>query len=120
MFTQVNGMNAVAWAYSNGIITGDTNTMKFSPNADVTREQLALMMYRYGKYKGYEMTETSNLEGLKNAQSVSSWALEEVRWAVGSGVISGIDKNGAKDLAPQGTATRAQMAAILQRFCENN
>ena len=47
-----------------------------------------------------------------------NWALDGVKWAVGSGLISGIEKNGVKDLAPQGNATRAQMAAILQRFCE--
>jgi surface protein len=108
--------NAVAWAYNNNIVTGDTNAKKFFPNADVTREQLSIMMYRYAKYKGMDTSATSNLAGLKNAENVSNWALDGVKWAVGSGLIRGIETNGVKDLAPQGNATRAQMAAILQRF----
>ena len=55
---------------------------------------------------------------MKLSKKVSSWAEAGVRWAVGSGLISGVDKNGVKDLLPQGNASRAQMAAILQRFCE--
>lgn len=111
-------IDAVAWAYNEQIVTGDSNTKMFYPNADVTREQLALMMYRYAKYAGLDTSKTSDLAGMKNAENVSNWAEEGVRWAVGSGLISGIEKNGIKDLAPQGNATRAQMAAILQRFCE--
>ena len=110
--------NAVAWAYSTGVVTGDTNTKKFNPNADVTREQLALMMYRYADYKKYDVTASSDLAGLKNAENTANWALAGVKWAVGKGLISGIEKNGVKDLAPQGNASRAQVAAILQRFCE--
>ena len=111
--------NAVAWAYNTGVVTGDLNTKKFNPNANVTREQLALMMYRYAKCKGYDVTASGDLTGLQNAENTAAWALDGVRWAVGSGLIGGIEKNGVKDLAPQGNATRAQMAAILQRFCEN-
>ena len=116
--------NAVAWAYAKGIITGDLNTKKFSPEADVTREQLALMYYRYAVAKSYSTKETSDLKGLKNAENVSNWALDAMKWAVGSKLISGIelkDSGGkvyALDLAPQKTATRAQMAAILMRFYE--
>ena len=109
---------AVAWAYNTGIVTGDLNTKKFNPNADVTREQLALMMFRYAKFKSYNVETTSDFAGLENADKVSDWSMDGVKWAVGSGLISGIEKDGAKDLAPQGNATRAQMAAILQRFCE--
>ena len=110
--------DAVAWAYSTGVVTGDTNAKKFFPNADVTREQLALMMYRYAMYKKMDVSATSNLEGLKNAENVNNWAADGVKWAVGSGLISGIEKDGVKDLAPQGNASRAQVAAILQRFCK--
>ena len=110
--------DAVAWAYGTGVVTGDLNAKKFFPNADVTREQLALMMYRYADYKGYDVKTSCNLEGLKNAENTSNWALAGVKWAVGEGLISGIEKDGVKDLAPQGNATRAQVAAILQRFCE--
>ena len=94
--------------------------MKFSPNADVTREQLALMMFRYADYKQYDLTAASDFAGLENAEKTSNWALAGVKWAVGEGLISGIDINGANDLAPQGNATRAQMATILMRFCESN
>ena len=111
--------NAVAWAYNTGVVTGDLNTKKFSPNANVTREQLALMLYRYAQFKKYSTIQRSDLSGLKNAENVSNWASDGVRWAVGVNLISGIEKNGIKDLAPQGNATRAQVAAILQRFCEN-
>jgi hypothetical protein len=110
---------AVAWAYNNNIVTGDLNTKKFNPNADVTREQLALMMFRYAGFKGYDVSASSDLAGLKNAENVNNWALDGVKWAVGAGLISGIEANGVKDLAPQGNASRAQVAAILQRFCEN-
>jgi outer membrane biosynthesis protein TonB len=110
--------NAVAWAYSTGVVTGDLNAKKFFPNADVTREQLALMMFRYAKFKAYDVNVSSDLAGLKNAENTSDWALDGVKWAVGAGLISGVEKNGVKDLQPQGNASRAQMAAILQRFCE--
>ena len=109
--------DAVAWAYNTGIITGDLNTKKFSPNTYVTREQLALMMYRYAQYKQYDTTQSGDFAGLLNANKVANWSEKAMRWAVGSSLISGIEQNGEKDLAPQGTASRAQLAAILQRFC---
>ena len=95
------------------------NTKKFNPNADVTREQLALMMFRYAGYKKYDVSATSDYEGLVGAEKISNWAADGVSWAVGAGLISGVEANGVKDIAPQGSATRAQVAAILQRFCEN-
>ena len=109
--------NAVAWAYNNGIVTGDLNSKKFNPNADVTREQLAIMIYRFAQYQGFDTTQSSELAGLKNAENTANWAMDGVKWAVGAGLISGIEKNGIKDLAPQGNASRGQVAAILQRFC---
>lgn len=107
---------AVSWAYNQGIVTGDTNTKKFSPNADVTREHLGIMMYRFAKYKKYDISDSSDLEDLKNAENTANWALEGVKWAVGAGLISGVEKNGVKDLEPQKNASRAQVAAILKRF----
>ena len=125
VFTELNDVynaewyaNAVAWAYNNGVVTGDLNTKKFNPNADVTREQLALMMFRYAKFKAYDVTATSDFAGLVGADMVADWSMDGVKWAVGAGLISGIEQNGVKDLAPQGNASRAQVAAILQRFCE--
>ena len=76
------------------------------------------MMYRYAEWKKYDVSATSDFAGLENAENVSNWAAEGMRWAVGEGLISGVEKDGVKDLDPQGNATRAQMAAILQRFCE--
>ncbi len=109
--------NAVAWAYSTGVVTGDTVNRKFSPNADVTREQLAIMMYRYALYCGYKVDQTSDFAGLVGAEKVADWAAPGMKWAVGAGLISGVDNQGVKYLEPQGNATRAQVAAILQRFC---
>ena len=110
---------AVAWAYETGVVTGDLNAKKFSPDADVTREQLALMIYRYAKHKGYDVSATSDFAGLANADKVADWSMDGMKWAVGEGLISGAEVNGVKDLDPQGSAQRAQVAAILQRFCEN-
>lgn len=109
--------DAVAWAYGNGIVTGDTYHMTFSPNADVTREQLALMMYRYSDYKDYDISKRGNLNGMANTNKVSEWAETAVKWAVGVELISGLKTSSGYDLAPQGNATRAQMATILERYC---
>ena len=112
---------AICWAYREGITTGNLNTMTFDGNQPVTREQLAAFLYRYAKLKGYDISQSDELSNLENADQVSPYAVGAVRWAVGSGMISGksIYKDGeivAKDLDPQGTATRAQMAAVLMRF----
>jgi hypothetical protein len=77
------------------------------------------MMFRYAQYKKYDTSATSDFAGLANADKVANWSMNGVKWAVGAGLISGIEKDSVKDLAPQGNASRAQMAAILQRFCEN-
>ena len=126
VFTELNDVyaaewyaNAVAWAYNEGVVTGDLNTKKFNPNADVTREQLALMMFRYAQFKKYDTSATTDYAGLVNAEKVNNWAADGMNWAVGAGLVNGIEKAGVKDLAPQGNASRAQVAAILQRFCEN-
>lgn len=111
--------NAVAWAYNSGVVTGDLNAKKFSPNADVTREQLALMMFRYARHKRYNTDQTSDFAGLVGVEQIANWSKAGVTWAVGAGIISGVEKDGVKDIAPQGNATRAQVAAILERFCKN-
>ena len=110
--------DAVCWAYNAGVVTGNLNTQKFQPNANVTREQFALMLYRYAQYKGYATDATSTFENLLNADKVSYWAEAGMKWAVGTGLISGSKTEAGLDLAPQRTATRAQMAAILTRFFE--
>ncbi len=114
--------DAVAWALNNEIATGDPINKTFRPNAAVTREQLAAFLYRYAEFQGLSVTERGDFSGMKNADKVSSWAEKEIRWAVGKDLIGGLaEVNGAGtvtgyDLAPQGSATRAQMATILKRF----
>ena len=112
--------DAVCWAYNEGITTGYDDSKTFKVDEYVTREQMATFLYRYAKFKGYDCNQVGELSDLYNSWKVSSYALDSVKWAVGAGLISGIERESSthKDLAPQGTATRAQMAAILMRFCE--
>ena len=103
---------AVNWAAREGIVAGyEDNT--FRPNDPITREQLAAMLMNYAAWKGEDVSARADLSGYNDAASVSSWAAETVQWAVAEGLISGMPGN---LLEPQGSATRAQVAAILQRF----
>lgn len=97
------------WAMSNGISDGTNMEGK------ITREQLAAMLYRYAKLKGYDVSASADISGYTDASSVSSWATDAMRWAVGAGLING---RTATTLAPQGNATRAEVAAILMRFAQ--
>ena len=108
--------NAVLWAQQNGIVSGYGDGT-FRPGTDITREQLAVIFYNYAKHKGYDVSATNDLSGFTDAGDVSDWALPAMRWAVGSGIMGGY---GDGILGPQGTATRAQVAAMLRRFIENN
>ena len=107
--------NAVAWANANGIVSG-YGSGKFGPNDKVTREQLAAILYRYAQYKKYDVSGANSLDGYTDAQSVSSYAVPALQWANAAGVVTG--KSGSK-LDPKGNATRAEVAAMLMRFCEN-
>lgn len=107
--------NAVAWANANGIVSG-YGSGKFGPNDKVTREQLAAILYRYAQYKKYDVSGAKSLDGYTDAQSVSSYAVPALQWANAAGVVTG--KSGSK-LDPKGYATRAEVAAMLMRFCEN-
>lgn len=107
--------NAVAWANANGIVSG-YGSGKFGPNDKVTREQLAAILYRYAQYKKYDVSGAKSLDGYTDAQSVSSYAVPALQWANAVGVVTG--KSGNK-LDPKGNATRAEVAAMLMRFCEN-
>ncbi len=108
--------NAVLWAQQNGIVSGYGDGT-FRPGTDITREQLAVIFYNYAKHKGYDVSAVNDLSGFTDAGDVSDWALPAMRWAVGSGIMGGY---GDGILGPQGTATRAQVAAMLRRFIENN
>lgn len=109
--------NAVAWANANGIVSG-YGSGKFGPNDKVIREQLAAILYRYAQYKKYDVSvgEDTNILSYDDAQSISSYAIPAIQWACGAGVVTG--KSGSK-LDPKGNATRAEVAAMLMRFCEN-
>ena len=103
--------DAVAWAKSTGVATG-YGTGTFGPNDAMTREQLAVFLWRYAKYKGTEIA-NGVLGGYCDAGTVSTWALEGMTHAVGAGLIAGKDGN---RLDPDGIATRAELATILQRL----
>lgn len=107
--------SAVNWAAANGVVSGVSET-GFGPNNALTREQLALILYRFAQYKGYDVTGTSDLAAYADGSSVSGWAAEAMSWAVNAGLISGV---GGNQIAPTGTASRAQVAQILMNFCEN-
>lgn len=109
--------NAVGWASTNGIVKGYSNTI-FAPEDKITREQLAAILYRYAQYKNYDVSvgEETNILSYADAQSVSEYAIPAIQWACGAGVVSGKPDN---RLDPQGSATRAEVAAMLMRFCEN-
>ena len=104
---------AVVWASQNNIVSGYTDGT-FRPDAPVTREQLASILYRYTLYRGQDVSagETTSLTGYGDAQAVSSYALPAMRWACGMGILQGA--NGK--LNPSGLATRAQLAAMLHRY----
>ena len=104
---------AVRWATEHGIVNGSEG--QFYPGGTVTREQLAAMLYRYAQYKGYDLTAGGDLSGFADADAVSGWAETSLAWAVGQGLLQGSDSQ----VDPQGSAIRAQTAAILMRFCEN-
>ena len=106
--------DAVTWAADNGIVNG-TSITTFSPNANVTREQMAAILYRYAQYKKYNTAASSSLNGFTDHASVSGYATASLEWAVAEKLVNG----SAGKLMPTGNATRAQVAAILHRFVEN-
>lgn len=105
---------AATWAAANGIISGYGDG-HFGPNDAVTREQLAAILYRYAQYKGYDLSGSADLTGFTDQGTVGSFARPAMAWANGNGFINGTT-GGA--LTPKGTATRAQTAMILMRFCQ--
>ena len=109
--------NAVAWGYDKDIVAGMTSTT-FAPDGLITREQMAVLLYGYTeKYAPAYLGGAASLNGFPDAASVSNWAYAAMSWAVGNGLISGIASDGADYLAPSGGATRAQIAAIMMRYC---
>ena len=106
--------DAITWTAENGIFAGYGKD-KFGPDDSITREQLAAIFYRYADYKGYDLTVKGNLDKFKDADKITDYAKTAMQWAVGSGLVKGKSGN---LLDPQGTATRAEIAAMLHRFIE--
>ena len=106
--------DAITWTAENGIFAGYGKD-KFGPDDPITREQLAAIFYRYADYKGYDLTVKGNLDKFKDADKITDYAKTAMQWAVGSGLVNGKSGN---LLDPQGTATRAEIAAMLHRFIE--
>ena len=106
--------DAVLWAAQNDIVNGvGENT--FAPSNDLTREQLVTMLYRYAEAEGYDVSAAADLSGYPDAGQVQTYAQKAMSWAVAESIVEGMDGN----LNPAGNATRAQIATILMRFCEN-
>jgi hypothetical protein len=108
---------AVAWASESGIVTG-MGDGSFAPGAEITREQLAAMLYRYAAALELDTTAKGDTASFTDAKDVSAWAEEPLFWAAGAGLITGRANAIGAELAPKGTATRAEVAAILERFVE--
>ena len=106
--------NAVNWAAANQIVNGYGET--FGPNDIITREQMAAILYRYAQYKGYDVSASGQMSAYTDAANVSDYASSAMQWAVGEGLLNGVTET---TLAPDGSAIRAQVAAIFMRFCEN-
>ena len=106
--------NAVAWAAANGIVNG-VSEAQFAPGNNITREQLATILYRYAQAKGYDVSAFADLSGFPDAGDIQSYATQALSWAVAEGLLQGFEDD---TLRPQGNATRAQIATILMRFCQ--
>ena len=104
--------DAVAWAAQNGIVNGVSDT-EFAPGDDISREQLAAILYRYAACQGYDVSQRADLSGFGDASSISGYAQEALSWAHAQGLVLGFEDG---SLRPQGTASRAQIAAVLMRF----
>lgn len=108
--------DALKWAEKMGIVSGYGNGC-FGPDDVITREQMALILMNYARYKGYDTENANTLDFYTDADQIHDWALDAVRWANAEGMISG---RSADTIAPKGTVTRGETATILMRFLENN
>ena len=107
--------DAVAWAASNGIVSGISST-EFAPDSDISREQMALIIYRFAKLQGYDVSNAADISDFADTDDVSDWALDAIKWANKTELVNGTSDT---TLSPKDTATRAQVSTILMRFCEN-
>lgn len=107
--------DAAAWAAANGVVNGYSDG-RFAPDDTVTREQMAAILYRYAQYKGWNVDGRADLSAYTDSGRISPYAREAMAWANHVGLITGV---GGNMLAPRGSATRAEAATILMRFCKN-
>ena len=107
--------DAVAWATEQGIVNGVENNC-FAPNDGLTREQMAVILYRFAQYKGLDVAADGDLSAFPDGADTAPWATEAMVWAVDTGLIQGAEGG---SLAPQGTSTRAQAATVLARLCQS-
>ena len=107
--------NAVGWAAQNGIVNG-VGDDTFAPGNDLTREQLVTILYRYAESKGYDVSASADLAGYPDGEEIQAYAREAMAWAVAENIIQGMEDD---TLKPAGNASRAQIATILMRFCED-
>ena len=105
--------DAAIWAANAGVITGYENGL-FGPADNITREQMAVILYRYAGYKGYDNSQRKNISAYSDAWKVSGFSKEAMQWAVAVGIISG--KSDGKILEPQGSASRAECGTMIMRF----
>ncbi len=109
--------DAILWAAENGIVTGYSDTGKFGPSDNITREQMAVMMYRYAKYKNLDVTEEKSLDEFPDGDKVQKFAVDGMEWCTAKGIISGKGEE-PKLLDPQGNTNRAECATIISRYTE--
>ncbi len=108
---------SVAWAYETGVVSGMSPTT-FGPEEPVSREQLAAILYRYAKYKGYDVTGAADLSRFADADETHTFGIQPLRWAVDAKIVSGSKADGKRYLNPRGSATRAQVATMVIGFLE--
>ncbi|MEI3129967.1 MAG: S-layer homology domain-containing protein [Oscillospiraceae bacterium] len=109
---------AVAWAAENGVVAGVSAT-RFDPAANITREQMAAILFRYAAKSGLDTSARGDTAAFPDRDRVAPYASDALRWCLAEGIISGFAENGTVYLAPQGSATREQVAAILMRYCKH-
>ena len=122
MFTDVANdtwyTKAVIWAKENNIVAG-VSADEFAPNAAITREQMATMLYNFAKYMGYDVSNKgANMNSFADSGKISDYAKTAMQWACAEGLIAGTPVNGVVELQPQGNAERCQVASIIMRFCK--
>ncbi len=105
--------DAVQWAIGTGVYSGFPDTRNFNPDEPITREEIALLIYNFAKYIGFDTTLVNSTSNYADTAQISDWTRQAVQWAVGAGILSGKPDN---SLDPTGTATRAEIAAIITRF----